>query len=157
MSLSKQIAVHLRDVHYDSNWVATNLHDQLKDVTIEQANTQIQNLNTIAMLTYHIYYYVDIITRVLKGGPLEGSDKYSYDMPPIATEVDWQDFKQQAYAKAKEFGDLIEQLPDEEMFNDFAGGKYGSNYRNIVGNIEHTYYHLGQIAIIKKMVQAGIT
>ncbi|HAI83731.1 MAG TPA: DUF1572 domain-containing protein, partial [Chitinophagaceae bacterium] len=29
----------------------------------------------------------------------------------------------------------------------------GTYYRNILGLIEHTHYHLGQIALIKKIIR----
>jgi hypothetical protein len=37
---------------------------------------------------------------------------------------------------------------------DFDDGKYGTVLRNILGLIEHTHYHLGQIVILKKDLNA---
>lgn len=34
----------------------------------------------------------------------------------------------------------------------FVDEKYGSYLRNIEGVIEHSYYHLGQVVLVKKMV-----
>lgn len=153
MSLSSQIANQFRELYYAGNWVAPNLKEQLKDVTYEEATTQIGDLNTILKLTYHIFYYVNVITNVLEGGPLEGSDEVSFNHPDIANEEGWQVFLSDCFAKAEEMSNLIESMPDEQQWEDFAGGKYGSFYRNITGNIEHTYYHMGQIAIIKKLVK----
>ena len=48
---------------------------------------------------------------------------------------------------------LIKQLPDEKLQEDFVDKKYGSYYRNIHGIIEHTHYHLGQIGMLKKIIQ----
>lgn len=154
MNLSERVASNFREVYYSGDWVAPNLKEQLKGVTFEQATTQIHDLNTILKLTYHIYYYVEIILKVLKGGQLEGSDKLSFNHPDISTEEEWQNFLSQLFAKAEEFAMLVEQIPEREMFEGFADGKYGTNYRNLVGNIEHAYYHLGQIAILKKLVAA---
>ena len=36
---------------------------------------------------------------------------------------------------------------------EFFHEKYGNYYRNLHGVIEHAHYHLGQIALIKKMFQ----
>ncbi len=154
MSLTKQIAKHFRDVHFGGNWTTSNLQDQLKDVTWQQATQQVNDLNTIATLTYHIHYFVHEVLKVLKGGALEAHDKYSFDHPPINSQKDWEDFKQQVFADAKEFADLLEQLPEEKFYEDFTDAKYGNYYRNIVGITEHTHYHLGQIAIIKKLLHS---
>jgi hypothetical protein len=34
----------------------------------------------------------------------------------------------------------------------FIDEKYGTFLRNIEGVIEHSYYHLGQISLIRKMI-----
>jgi hypothetical protein len=43
-------------------------------------------------------------------------------------------------------------MPDSKMDEVFVDEKYGTHLRNIDGMIEHAYYHLGQIALIKKMI-----
>ena len=59
MSTTLQLAKRFREVILDGLWIAnTNFKDQLKDVTWEQATTKIADLNTIAMLTFHIDYYI---------------------------------------------------------------------------------------------------
>ena len=39
------------------------------------------------------------------------------------------------------------------LWETFADEKYGHYYRNLHGIIEHTHYHLGQIVLIKKLLQ----
>jgi hypothetical protein len=34
----------------------------------------------------------------------------------------------------------------------FVDAKYGDYARNIEGVIEHSYYHLGQVVLVRKMV-----
>ena len=43
-------------------------------------------------------------------------------------------------------------MPNEKLENNFVDKKYGSYRRNIEGMIEHSYYHLGQISLIRKMI-----
>ena len=47
---------------------------------------------------------------------------------------------------------MIEQLADEKLDSSFVDEKYGTYQRNIEGMIEHSYYHLGQIVLIKKVL-----
>ena len=50
----------------------------------------------------------------------------------------------------------MEQLPEDQIRAPFIEAKYGDNYRNFISMIEHGYYHLGQIVLLKKLiVQAG--
>lgn len=152
MSLSQNLAKHLRDVHFGGNWTVSSLKDHLSDVTWQQATTQVESFNTIAVLVYHTNYFIDAVLKVLRGGPLDSNDKYSFDHPPIQSQEDWEAMLNKTWTDAEEFADLIEQLPEETMWEDFVDGKYGNYYRNIAGIIEHTHYHLGQIVLIKKML-----
>ena len=153
MNLTSNIAKHLREVHFGVNWTWSNLKDQLQDVTWEQAITKVYSLNTILALTYHIHYYVKVTTKVLEGGPLDGSDKFSFDHPAIKSKEDWDNFLTTVWAAAEKFANLIEQIPEEKLWETFSEEKYGIYYRNLHGIIEHSHYHLGQIAVIKKIVQ----
>jgi len=153
MNTSKQIAKHLRDVFFGGNWTAVNFGDTVKSINWEQAVTSVYSLNSIAKLTFHIGYYVSAILKVTKGGPLDAHDKYSFELPPVQSTEDWEKLVNKTVADAEELAILIEQFPDNKLDENFSDGKYGTYYRNFLGLIEHTHYHLGQIAIIKKIIQ----
>lgn len=153
--LTKHITKHYREFHFGKNWTWSNMNDVLAEVTYKQAVTKIYDLNTIVALVYHIGYYTTAAIKVLEGGPLEGHDKFSFDHPPINSEEDWQKLKERVLNEAKQFADLIEQLPEEKLWLDFTDEKYGNYFRNLVGTIEHGHYHLGQIVIIKKIISAS--
>ncbi len=146
------LAKHFRELYFGVNWTWSNMKDQLADVTWQQATTKVQDLNTIVALTYHIHYFVLVTGRVLEGGPLDAHDKFSFDHPPINSQEDWEQFLATVWATAENFANLLEQLPEEKLHTIFAEEKYGTYYRNIQGIIEHSHYHLGQIAVIKKML-----
>ncbi len=154
MSLPAHLAKHLRDVYFGGNWTSSNFKEQLSGLGWQQATTQVYGFNPIATLTYHTYYYVAGVTKVLEGGPLESKDKYSFDHPPIQSQEDWERFLESVWAAAERFASLIEQLPEQRIWEDFIEPKYGNYYRNLQGIIEHLHYHLGQIALIKKLTSA---
>ncbi|KAA5536353.1 DUF1572 domain-containing protein [Taibaiella lutea] len=153
MSLPKQIAKHFKEIHFGGNWTCSNLKDNLADITWQEATTQVYNLNTIAVLVYHVNYYVSAVLKVLHGEALNASDKFSFDCPPINSEEDWQALTNKAFTEAEIFAGLIEALPEEKLWENFSDEKYGNYYRNLHGIIEHTHYHLGQIALIKKIIK----
>lgn len=156
MHTSTHLAKHLRDVHFGGNWTTSNMKDLLADVTWQEATAQVYGLNSIATLVYHTIYFVRAVTQVLQGGPLDAKDKYSFDHPPIQSQKDWEAFRDQALADAETFADLIAQVPESRLWEDFVDNKYGNYFRNLQGIIEHTHYHLGQMAVIKKILrQAG--
>ncbi|MOA16161.1 hypothetical protein D3C78_1363590 [compost metagenome] len=81
---------------------------------------------------------------------MNASDKYSFDLSPITSADDWNQLVAKTLSEAELFAAEIEKLEDSMLFDDFADPKYGNYYRNIVGIIEHTHYHLGQISLLKK-------
>ena len=154
MNLSKQIAKHFKELHFGGNWTGANLKDTLAGITWQQATKQVHGFNSIATLVFHTNYYVDAVIKVLHGEALNAHDKFSFNTPIINSEEDWQALVNKTFSQAEEFAFLIEQLPEEKLWQNIADEKYGIYYRNIHGIIEHTHYHLGQIALIKKLILA---
>ena len=154
MNLTAQIAKLFRDVHFSGNWTSVNLKETLKDVTWQQATTKVYSFNTIAVLVYHINYYIGLVSNVLQGRPLNGHDKYSFDAPAIESQEDWEKLLNKTWADAETFANLVEQLPENKLGEIFVDEKYGTYYRNLHGIIEHIHYHLGQIVLIKKIISS---
>ena len=153
MSQTQQIANQFREVHLKGDWVAgTNLKDQLTDLTWQQATTKIGSLNTIAALAFHLNYYIAGLVQVFEGGPLTIRDKYSFDGPPIQSQADWEQLLTKTWSDAEKFADLIAQMPDAQLKTAFIDAKYGNYEKNIHAMIEHVYYHLGQIVLLKKLI-----
>jgi hypothetical protein len=151
MNFSQQIAKHLRDVHFGGNWTSVNLKDTLDGITVEQATKKNADLNSIAVLVFHMNYYVDVIIKVLQGQPVRAHDKFSFELPPLSSEEEWQSLVNKALTEAETLAGIIEQLPDSRLEDIFMDKKYGTYYRNFHGLIEHCHYHLGQIMILKKL------
>jgi hypothetical protein len=152
MNLPARIAKQLRDVHFGGNWTSSNLKDNLAGIAWQQATTKVYSFNTIAVLVYHMNYYIGAVSKVLKGGSLDAKDKYSFDHPPIQSQEDWEKLLDKTWDDAENLAKMIEQLPESKLWEDFSENKYGDYYRNLEGIIEHIHYHLGQIVLIKKII-----
>ena len=121
-------------------------------MTWEQATHKVESLNTLLALAFHINYYIDGVLNVFEGGKLDIHDKYSFDYQHINTAKDWAALLNTLFENAEKFARHIEQMPNVQLEQVFVDEKYGAYRRNIEGMIEHCYYHLGQISLIKKMV-----
>ena len=158
MERAKYLANRLREVLLDGHWIAnTNYKEQLKSTGWEHALYKVVNLNTIAALTYHINYYIAGLLDVFDGKPLTIRDKFSFDVPTIQSEDDWQKMVSNFLSNAERFANEIEKMPDQKLDEAFVDEKYGSYLRNIEGVIEHSYYHLGQVSLLRKMIGASTT
>lgn len=153
MESADALAQRFRSVILDGTWIAnTNFKDQLSQVDWEQANARIASLNTIALLAQHIHYYIEGLNRVFGGGKLDIKDQFSFDFPAIASQETWEAFLGRFWQDAEDFAQWIEQMPNNQLEQVFIDEKYGSYERNIAAMIEHSYYHLGQIVLIRKML-----
>lgn len=153
MENSDQIASRLEEVLLKGKWIAnTNYIEIASDISYEQANIKIGNLNTIAILVQHISYYVNGVLNVFINGELNISDKNSFSFQEINLQKEWLNILTDFSNNSLKLIQQVRNLNDSHLDEIFIDKKYGTYRRNIEAMIEHCYYHLGQISLIKKMV-----
>ncbi|MEN8789876.1 MAG: DUF1572 domain-containing protein [Flavobacteriaceae bacterium] len=152
MPFTQQFAKHFRDFHLGPSLTGSSLKEALTGVSWKTATTEVFELNTIALLVYHINYYVSAVLKVLQGEELDAHDKYSYNMPAIESEEDWQEMLDRCFSEAEAFAVLVEAMPEAQLKEFMALEKYGNWFQNLLVLQEHSYYHLGQIVLIKKIL-----
>lgn len=153
MKRNLTLASRLKEVLLDGTWIAnTNYKAQITSVNWQQATQKVGDLNTVAGLTYHINYYLSGLLSAFETRKLEISDKYSFDLPPISSQASWDKLVSDFLNNAQQFVNWVEQMDDSVLDQPFIDERYGTLLRNIEGVIEHSYYHLGQISLIKKMI-----
>lgn len=153
MERSRDLSNRLREVLLSGQWIAnTNFKAQIESLSWEEATLTIGSLNSIAALTFHINYYLAGILDVFHGAELTIRDKYSFDLPAIQSEEEWQTLISSFLLNADDFAKEVERISDSKLDEPFVDEKYGTYHRNIEGVIEHTYYHLGQVSLLRKMI-----
>lgn len=153
MNNQLKLANRFREVILNGTWIAnTNFKNELSKINWKIAIKKSENLNSIAALAQHIHYYIKGIKNVFLGGRLEISDKYSFDFPEIQSDQEWLNFLAEFWKDSEELALLIETMEETKLNAYFVEEKYGSYYRNIDAMIEHSYYHLGQIVLINKIL-----
>ena len=156
MARNKDLADRVREVLISGHWIANvNFREIIESLDKEQATTRIADLNTIALLTFHLNYYLAGLINVFKGGSLDIRDKYSFDLPEVRSEDQWKALVSEFISNAGIFADWVEIMDETILDQPFVDPKYGTYQRNIEGIIEHSYYHLGQASLIRKMILAN--
>ncbi len=142
----------IRDLFIKGKWIAnTNYKDCLESITWRKAIIKHPN-NSIAELAQHVHYYLVGVMDVLNGKPLTIKDKYSFDFEEFKSKKEWDNFLTLLWKDVEAFALLVEQMTDEKLKTTFEKDEYGSTQRNIYAIVEHSYYHLGQIVLIKKQL-----
>lgn len=155
MTQTSIIAGRLREVLLNGHWIAnTNFKEQILSVHWQQAIHKTENLNSIAALTFHINYYLSGLLHAFETGKLEIRDQFSFDCPDIQSETEWHNLFQDFLQNSEKFAETVERMRDNQLEKTFIDEKYGTLRRNIEGVIEHCYYHLGQVVLIRKITDA---
>ncbi|UAY56162.1 DinB family protein [Arachidicoccus terrestris] len=150
-----QLGQFMMNAYFGKNWTEVDFKHVLSDVTLEEANTKIDPLNTIAGIIYHLDYYVSIVLKRLQGEMLPSNAKNGFDIETLPSVDSWQQLLESFYNHAEKFAATIRLMNDDQLLNDFQDRQYGNNIYNIQGIVEHAYYHMGQIVLLKKMIRSG--
>lgn len=153
MNRCESLADRIREVYLDGKWVAnTNVQMQIKEISWVQATQTPHDCNSIAALTFHLNYYLSGLLHAFDTGKLEIKDKFSFDASPILSEEDWSLRVNDCLRNAERLALFVEKLQEEDLDAPFIDVRYGSMQRNIEAVIEHSYYHLGQMSLIRKII-----
>ncbi len=153
MTTSQQIAQHLYDVHKGDNWTDVNIRNTLDNVTWQQAIAiTAASKNSIAALLYHIGFYTNIVHQRLQGTDPYINDINGFDHASIGNEEDWKEIIKQCFEAALSLEEYLQNYPDDKLFMPLFEDR-PTAYKTLHGLIEHTHYHLGQIVLIKHLVQ----
>lgn len=151
---SVRLTARLSEVLLDGKWVTgTHFKKEISSIGVEAATQKIGPLHSIAELTFHLLYYLKGINDVFQGQPLTIKDQFSFDAPAITTETEWQNLIGSFGTEAENFILNVGRLSEDALFQNFANSDYGSVEKNINAMIEHAYYHLGQVVLIKKLLK----
>ncbi len=153
MKSNEDLADRLKEILLDGSWVTgTNIKSQIVDLDWQLAIRKVYNLNSIADLIFHIDYYIAGVLNAIETGKLEIKDKHSFDSPLIKSNKDWNELVKQFCNDSDKLVETVEHMKDDKLHQVFTHKKYGNYKRNINVIIEHSYYHLGQIMLIKKLL-----
>ena len=153
MENNRELAKRFSDVILNNSWVANNSYkNQLTDLPLEVVLFKYQSLHNIAALAQHVHYYIAGILNVFNGENLDIKDIYSFDFPPINTIEQWHSFLAVFWTDAASFTQKLEEMDENTLNSIFVKKEYGTYHFNINTLIEHSYYHLGQIVLIKKLI-----
>lgn len=151
MEVKSLIAQHIIEAHEGGNWTGNSIREVLKDVSIAVATAQTTaSVNTIASLLHHLTYWNNVMIMRISGVAIEIPEINGFDVPQISTEEEWTKLQADNLKSAHDLASAISVFEKHDLNEPILPG-YSSAYKSFHGCIEHIYYHLGQITMIKQL------
>lgn len=154
MKITDLIAQHILEVHEGNNWTEVDLTDTLQGISVGHAQQILQaSPNTIAALLHHITYWNRVMVQRTVGVSVILPETNGYDVSILKTEKDWRLLKEDNLRSAHELANAIRNFDEEKLLEPIIPG-YPTAYKNLQGSVEHVHYHLGQMVILKKLIES---
>lgn len=153
-----RLADQLRRAFAGEAWHGPSLRDLLSDLTHEQANARpLAAAHSIWELALHIEVWTKAAHAAMHGTPIP---RFVENMPPEqnwplikdASAGGWKRAAEKVLRAGGELASAVEKFGDERLTETVPGRDY--DFRRLLhGSVQHSVYHSGQIAILKKALQ----
>ncbi|MET1054251.1 MAG: DinB family protein [Pedobacter sp.] len=145
------IAQHLLEVYNGGNWTENSIKEVLEDVSVKAAETvTAASPNRISAIVHHLTYWNNIMVLRIRAESTDIPETNGFDAPILETQEDWDRLRALNLESARLLSAEILNFEPQDITQPILPG-YSSVYKSLHGCIEHTYYHLGQITIIKNL------
>ncbi|HEY6967689.1 MAG TPA: DinB family protein [Candidatus Angelobacter sp.] len=149
---TSRIADQLRRAFNGEAWHGPDLHALLSDVKAKRAHAHpVAGAHSIWELVLHIEVWTGAAMRAIQGTPMPKIVGTAEDWRTVtdASEQAWSNAVQSLFKTKDELAAAIEQFPDTRLTEIVPGRKYDFYYL-FHGIVQHSLYHAGQIALLKK-------
>jgi hypothetical protein len=151
-SETKRIAEQLRLAMSGDSWAGVCVQGVLADVSAAQAAAlPLENAHRIWELVLHIETYLVAARDPLAGRPMPHIYKTPADWPAVedTSPAAWKATVARLERAGADLADAIEKLDPARLSATVPNRKYDF-YCLLHGVVQHTFYHLGQIMMVKK-------
>ncbi len=147
---TEHMADQLRRVYEGPSWLGPSIKGLLSDVDEERARRRtLPGAHTIWELVLHITAWLRVARERLDATEICEPDS-AEDWPPIGG--DWGEAKTALESEIHATEQAILKFPDERLEEQAPAIEPQTFYQLLHGVIQHSAYHAGQIAVLKKRV-----
>ena len=150
----ERIQTQMGQAFSGDSWVNVSLMSILENVDTPMAAARpFPNLHTIWEIALHLHSAQLLILHRLQEERSEADALEAWPSPPEPTEIAWKSTIAQLRQAENELQRLLRSFHDERLDESFVEGGT-SAYNNLHGYIQHAYYHMGQIQLLKTLSSA---
>lgn len=150
MSEPARIADQIRRAARGAAWHGPPLAEVLDDVTAaEAAQRPVAGAHSIWELVGHLVTWTNTVRLRLGGLAVEPDEADNFPEPEAATPAAWSAACDAVLEAHETLAAAVEALSDDRLEARVPGQSYTA-YVMVHGAIQHTLYHVGQIAVLKR-------
>ena len=150
MKEAERIGDQIKRAFEGDAWHGPALGELLSDVTAGQASARpASGAHGIWELVAHITAWEEAALRALDGESIDLSPQEDWPDVTDESETAWKQAVHNLERVHKRLGEAVSRLDDRRLDDTVAGKEY-SFYMLLHGVCQHSLYHAGQIAILKK-------
>lgn len=136
--------------YWGDAWHGPSLKDVLSGVSaVKAASKPLRNAHSIWEIVLHANAWLDAARRRIEGEKLNLTDEQDWPALKKKSPQAWKETLQILENNQILLEDTVKQLPDARLSDNLTGGAY-TIYFQLQGIIQHTLYHTGQIALLRK-------
>ena len=126
-------------------WYGPSVMDTLKDIIPEKASNRFPGSHSIIELVCHMTAWRNFVIDQLRGNPRELSEAENFPQPGS-----WKDALAGLKKSQVELLKAMDDFPDDRLNDQVPLREYRFHFM-LNGIVQHDVYHIGQIALLKKL------
>ncbi len=153
MKEQEQLIKLFADLYNGSPWIDVNIENTLNEITAKEAATKaFPNFNSIWEITNHLISWRQTMLKRLQGEDVESPEDNYFSYIRDRSEAAWLQTKNQFAEAQNSWLTALKKLKQKDLKHKHEFSAF-SNYEFVNGILQHDAYHLGQIKLLKKLVQ----
>jgi uncharacterized damage-inducible protein DinB len=149
---------HLRRALEGEAWHGPSVLELLGGLSAAQAASHpIAGVHSIWELVLHLASDYDLVLRRLGGDGRQLTAAEDWPACPASTEENWQQMVQELKLRNKELRQEVRNFPEERLDAPLVPEVPYIAYVQFIGIPQHSAYHAGQIALLKRALAATTT
>lgn len=151
MKNKKRFKKLLTDNFEGEAWLDISLLPTVANIPAAEAAKNIYSLNSIWQIVFHITCWRETLLLRIKDRKPPVPENNFFEAIKVTSEEAWQDLLQRLEASQKALMELLEGKKDIDWDEQPSGGSF-NNFELMQSILQHDAYHLGQIVLIKKVL-----
>lgn len=150
MSDINRIKKVISDQYDGDPWLDVTIKDILKDISATDADKKISDLNSIWQIVNHMIEWREVLWKKLNGEKVIVTENNFIEEIEDPSEEEWKLTLRRFDRSQKNIINFLSGLKDFDNDKVFPNGHTANEHLQAI--IQHDAYHLGQIVVLKKLI-----